>query len=278
MQITERIVKAKETVIPALGFGTWQLEGDECKDMVVGVIREGYRHIDTAQAYGNEEEVGAGLKASGIDREKIFLTTKVWYENFEPAKLNESVESSLRKLKTEYVDLLLLHWPVFERAEMKAVLGALMEHKEKGRALAVGVSNFTREQLDQALDFTGRELLVNQVEYHPFLDQNKMLGQLRDENMALTAYSPLGRGKVFKNSVISEIANAHGVDEAQVTIAWLLGQDQVVAIPKSSSLEHAVSNLRGSELTLTAEERARIDKLGSPQGRIIDPDFAPDWD
>ena len=278
MQITERIVKAKETVVPALGFGTWQLEGDKCKDMVVGVIREGYRHIDTAQAYGNEEEVGAGLKASGIDREKIFLTTKVWYENFEPAKLNESVESSLRKLKTEYVDLLLLHWPVFERAEMKAVLGALMEQKEKGRALAVGVSNFTREQLEQALDFTGRELLVNQVEYHPFLDQNQMLGQLRDENMALTAYSPLGRGKVFKNNVISEIANAHGVDEAQVTIAWLLGQDQVVAIPKSSSLEHAVSNLRGSELTLTAEERARIDKLGSPQGRIIDPDFAPDWD
>ena len=277
MQKTERIVKAREIAIPALGFGTYELKGSTCREMVRDAVNAGYRHVDTAQAYDNEELVGAGIEDAGVDRDEIFLTTKVWFDSFEPAQLNSSVESSLKKLRTDYVDLLLLHWPVFENS-MEPTLEALLKQKEKGRARAVGVSNFTLAQLEKANQITGQQLVTNQVEYHPFLDQSKMLNRLGQNNMALTAYSPLARGKIFKEEVLSRIARERGVDEAQITVAWLLGQPGVVAIPKSSSMEHALSNLNGAELELSSEERDAIDKLGSAEGRLIDPSFAPDWD
>ena len=277
MQTTEKTVRARNTVIPALGFGTYELTGSDCREMVRVALEAGYRHIDTAQVYENEEQVGAGIKDAGTDRESFFLTTKVWFDNYEPAKLETSVENSLRKLKTDYVDLLLLHWPVFE-GSMEPTLEALLKQKEKGRTKAVGISNFTLSQLEKACEITGQELVTNQVEYHPFLDQSKMLDRLAQKEMALTAYSPLARGKIFEDETVTEIARQHGVDAAQITLAWLLGQPGVVAIPKSSSREHALSNFKGAELELSAEERAAIDKLGSPEGRLIDPSFAPDWD
>ena len=277
MQTTEKTVRARNTVIPALGFGTYELTGSDCREMVRVALEAGYRHIDTAQVYENEEQVGAGIKDAGADRESFFLTTKVWFDNYEPAKLETSVENSLRKLKTDYVDLLLLHWPVFE-GSMEPTLEALLKQKEKGRTKAVGISNFTLSQLEKACEITGQELVTNQVEYHPFLDQSKMLDRLAQKEMALTAYSPLARGKIFEDETVTEIARQHGVDAAQITLAWLLGQPGVVAIPKSSSREHALSNFKGAEIELSAEERAAIDKLGSPEGRLIDPSFAPDWD
>jgi len=277
MQTTEKTVRARNTVIPALGFGTYELTGSDCREMVRVALEAGYRHIDTAQVYENEEQVGAGIKDAGTDRESFFLTTKVWFDNYEPAKLETSVENSLRKLKTDYVDLLLLHWPVFE-GSMEPTLEALLKQKEKGRTKAVGISNFTLSQLEKACEITGQELVTNQVEYHPFLDQSKMLDRLAQKEMALTAYSPLARGKIFEDETVTEIARQHGVDAAQITLAWLLGQPGVVAIPKSSSREHALSNFKGAEIELSAEERAAIDKLGSPEGRLIDPSFAPDWD
>ena len=255
MQTTEKTVRARNTVIPALGFGTYELTGSDCREMVRVALEAGYRHIDTAQVYDNEEQVGAGIKDAGTDRESFFLTTKVWFDNYEPAKLETSVENSLRKLKTDYV-----------------------EQKEKGRTKAVGISNFTLSQLEKACEITGQNLVTNQVEYHPFLDQSKMLDRLAQKEMALTAYSPLARGKIFEDETVTEIARQHGVDAAQITLAWLLGQPGVVAIPKSSSREHALSNFKGAEIELSAEERAAIDKLGSPEGRLIDPSFAPDWD
>ena len=277
MQTTQRTVKAKNTVIPALGFGTYELTGSNCREMVKVALGAGYRHVDTAQIYDNEEQVGAGIKDAGVDRESLFLTTKVWFDSYEPAKLNSSVETSLRKLKTDYVDLLLLHWPVFE-GSMEPTLEALLKQKEKGRTKAVGISNFTLSQLEKACEITGHELVTNQVEYHPFLDQSKMLDRLAKKEMALTAYSPLARGKIFEDETVTEIARQHGVDAAQITLAWLLGQPDVVAIPKSSSRDHVLSNFKGAEIELSVEERAAIDKLGSPEGRIIDPSFAPDWD
>lgn len=277
MQTTEKTVRARNTVIPALGFGTYELTGSDCREMVRVALEAGYRHIDTAQVYDNEEQVGAGIKDAGTDRESFFLTTKVWFDNYEPAKLETSVENSLRKLKTDYVDLLLLHWPVFE-GSMEPTLEALLKQKEKGRTKAVGISNFTLSQLEKACEITGQNLVTNQVEYHPFLDQSKMLDRLAQKEMALTAYSPLARGKIFEDETVTEIARQHGVDAAQITLAWLLGQPGVVAIPKSSSREHALSNFKGAEIELSAEERAAIDKLGSPEGRLIDPSFAPDWD
>ena len=277
MQTTEKTVRARNTVIPALGFGTYELTGSDCREMVRVALEAGYRHIDTAQVYDNEEQVGAGIKDAGTDRESFFLTTKVWFDNYEPAKLETSVETSLRKLKTDYVDLLLLHWPVFE-GSMEPTLEALLKQKEKGRTKAVGISNFTLSQLEKACEMTGHELVTNQVEYHPFLDQSKMLDRLAKKEMALTAYSPLARGKIFEDETVTEIARQHGVDAAQITLAWLLGQPDVVAIPKSSSRDHVLSNFKGAEIELSVEERAAIDKLGSPEGRIIDPSFAPDWD
>lgn len=277
MQTIEKTVRAKNTVIPALGFGTYELTGSNCREMVKIALQAGYRHVDTAQVYENEEQVGAGIKDAGLDRESLFLTTKVWFDSYEPAKLEASVETSLRKLQTDYVDLLLLHWPVFD-GSMEPTLEALLKQKEKGRAKAVGVSNFTLSQLDEACQISGHELVTNQVEYHPFLEQAKMLKSLADKEMALTAYSPLARGKIFEEETVTEIAKKHGVDEAQITLAWLIGQPGVIAIPKSSSREHALSNLKGAEIELSAEERTAIDKLGSPEGRLIDPSFAPDWD
>ncbi len=277
MQTIEKTVRAKNTVIPALGFGTYELTGSNCREMVKIALQAGYRHVDTAQVYENEEQVGAGIKDAGLDRESLFLTTKVWFDSYEPAKLEASVETSLRKLQTDYVDLLLLHWPVFD-GSMEPTLEALLKQKEKGRAKAVGVSNFTLSQLDEACQISGHQLVTNQVEYHPFLEQAKMLKSLADKEMALTAYSPLARGKIFEEETVTEIAKKHGVDEAQITLAWLIGQPGVIAIPKSSSREHALSNLKGAEIELSAEERTAIDKLGSPEGRLIDPSFAPDWD
>ena len=161
---------------------------------------------------------------------------------------------------------------------MEPTLEALLKQKEKGRTKAVGISNFTLSQLEKACEITGHELVTNQVEYHPFLDQSKMLDRLAKKEMALTAYSPLARGKIFEDETVTEIARQHGVDAAQITLAWLLGQPDVVAIPKSSSRDHVLSNFKGAEIELSVEERAAIDKLGSPEGRIIDPSFAPDWD
>ena len=277
MQTTEKTVRARNTVIPALGFGTYELTGSDCREMVRVALEAGYRHIDTAQVYDNEEQVGAGIKDAGTDRESFFLTTKVWFDNYKPAELETSVETSLRKLKTDYVDLLLLHWPVFE-GSMEPTLEALLKQKEKGRTKAAGISNFTLSQLEKACEITGHELVTNQVEYHPFLDQSKMLDRLAKKEMALTAYSPLARGKIFEDETVTEIARQHGVDAAQITLAWLLGQPDVVAIPKSSSRDHVLSNFKGAEIELSVEERAAIDKLGSREGRIIDPSFAPDWD
>jgi diketogulonate reductase-like aldo/keto reductase len=278
MQITQPMVKAKETSIPALGLGTWMLKDKECEEMVKAALQQGYLHIDTAQAYENEEQVGTGIKSSGFDRDKIFLTTKIAPDSFSPKSLKQSVQDSLKKLKTDYVNLLLLHWPNFENSTMEETLEALVEAKEEGHTLEIGVSNFPVKQLNKAQELTGNTLITNQVEYHPFLDQERVLAAVRQHNMALTAYSPLARGKVMDNPVLVEIAHHHSANPAQIALSWLLSQNQVVAIPKTSTPEHAESNLKAAELVLSGEELERIDGLRSSDGRLIDPDFAPQWD
>ncbi len=274
---TVKVVKAKDVTIPSLGLGTWELKGEDCINIVRKSLQEGYMHVDTAQAYSNEEQVGQGIQKSGIDRGEIFLTTKVWKDNFEPRAFKASVEESLKKLKTDYVNLLLLHWPGEEKTFEKT-LDALMEVKESGQALAIGVSNYTVDLLSKAHDHTKGAIVVNQVEYHPLMDQERVLAALRSHNMALTAYSPLGRGKALKNPVIIEIANHHKASPAQVILSWLISQDQVIAIPKASSMEHSLDNLGALRLQLSQAERERINALRSPSGRMIDPDFAPEWD
>ncbi|WP_430431989.1 aldo/keto reductase [Oceanicaulis sp.] len=263
--------------IPKLGFGTWQLEDEDATRGVAHALKTGYRHIDTAQIYGNEKEVGAGLHQAGVPREDIFLTTKVWRDKFKDGDLQASVKESLDKLKTDYVDLLLLHWPVPE-VPLDETMQAMNDVVDSGLVTHIGVSNFTVDLLDEARAHSNAPLAVNQVEYHPFLDQSAVLNACRSAGLSMTAYSPIGQGKVFEDEVIKEIASKHGVSPAQIALRWLVDQDSVVAIPRSSSEAHIESNFKISEIDLSEEETGRIDALRSPQGRLIDPDWAPDWD
>ncbi|WP_306015794.1 aldo/keto reductase [Oceanicaulis sp. MMSF_3324] len=274
--MTER-TQANGADIPKLGFGTWKLEGEDATRGVTTALKTGYRHIDTAQAYDNEAEVGDGLKQSGLKRDEIFLTTKVWRDNFRDGDLQKSVAESLDKLKTDYVDLLLLHWPVPE-VPIQETMKALNELKDEGRVKHIGVSNFTVDLVDEARAHSNAPLAVNQVEYHPYLDQNAVLSACRAAGMAMTAYSPIAQGKVFDDEVITDIAKKHDVSPAQVVLRWLVDQESVVAIPRSSSDDHIKSNFEIAGITLSEEDTGRINALRSSEGRLIDPDWAPDWD
>lgn len=269
-------IHARRIDFPALGFGTWQLQGEQAQRSVDLALGVGYRHIDTAQAYENEAEVGAALAASSVPREQVFLTTKVIMSNFGKDRFGQSVEESLRKLKVDAVDLLLLHWPSADH-DMEETLDLLLEQKMRNRTRSIGVSNYPPRMLERALRYAEGELLVNQVEYHPLLEQKELLKVIRDNDMALTAYSPLARGKALQDPKVQEIAQKHNAEPSQVVLKWLLDQPQVSVIPKASSKEHAEANFRSQELQLDASDRATLDALGTPQGRQIDPPFAPDW-
>ncbi len=261
--------------VPALGLGTWQLSGDEARGGVAHALDLGYRHLDTAQVYENEAAVGDGLRASDVERDAVFLTTKVWRDQLRHRDLIASTDESLRKLKVDYVDLLLVHWPSDE-VELAETLDALQEvqHAEKARHL--GVSNFTPSLLAEALRLAPG-LVCNQVEYHPYLDQSDLLEVVHEHGLFLTAYSPIARGRVLEDDVIREIAEAHGKSPAQVTLRWLLQQDRVAAIPKAASAEHRAANFDIFDFALSDEEMTRIAGLAREDGRIIDPEFAPAW-
>ncbi len=260
--------------VPALGLGTWQLSGDDATEAVEHALDIGYRHVDTAAAYENEAEVGAGIRASGVDREDVFLTTKVWHTNLRRADVLASADRSLQWLQTDYVDLLLVHWPN-EEVELAETLGAMQEVRAAGKARHLGVSNFTPALLREAL-LVEPGLVCDQVEYHPYLGQEPLLGLVHDRGMFLTAYSPLARGGVSDDAVIREIGERHGKSPAQVTIRWLLQQDRVACIPKSSSAAHRAANLDVFDFELSEGEMQRLHGLARGQ-RLIDPDFAPAW-
>ena len=267
----------KNIKIPALGFGTWQLRGKECAQSVAAALKHGYRHIDTAQIYENESEVGAGIRNSGVPRGDIFLTTKVWMDKLHDGDLQKSADESLKKLKTDYVDLLLIHWPV-EDVPFEEQLRALQDVQKKGKARLIGVSNFTVAQMKHVTDDLGAVIAANQVEYHPFLSQTPVLDFCRKHGMFLTAYSPLARGKVNDASVLQDIAKKHGKTARQVTLRWLIQQGNVAAIPKAGSEKHIKENFAIFDFKLTDDEMKRINALASPDGRLIDPDWAPEWD
>ena len=260
--------------MPALGFGTYQLTGDDARRGVEHALALGYRHVDTAQIYDNEAEVGAALAASGVPRDDVFLTTKVWRDRLAPDALAASVAESLGKLQTDYVDLLLVHWPN-DAVPLGDTLAALDAARQAGQTRLVGVSNFPPAMLRRALEVLP-DLANVQVEHHVHLGQPDLLGIARERGLTLTAYSPLGQGQALEDPAVREIADAHGVGPAQAALAYVLGQDRVVAIPKAASDAHRESNLAAADLTLTTEERARLDALPKDR-RLVDPDFAPDW-
>ena len=263
--------------VPALGLGTWQLSSRGCFEAVRQALDLGYRHIDTAQMYGNETEVGWAMRESGLARDQIFLTTKLAPGNHAAAAVKRSTEESLRRLATDHVDLLLIHWPTGE-VPLDETLGALAALRQAGKARHIGVSNFTVALIAQAVDTHRADLLCDQIEYHPYLSQRAVLAAMRRHGMLLTAYSPLARGRAQRDAVLTAIGRSYGKSAAQVALRWLLDQDGVVAIPKASSRAHLAANIAIFDFTLSAADRAQIDRLRDGY-RVVDPaGWAPDWD
>lgn len=262
--------------MPSLGFGTFKLRGEGCREMVRLALELGYRHVDTAEFYDNEVEVGRGLQASGVPREDVWLTTKIWVDNLAPGKLEAAAEGCLTRLGQDYVDLLLLHWPT-EKVPMGDTLAALAGLREAGKARFVGVSNYAVAHMREAVEVHGAELYCNQVEYHPFLSQERVLEFVRGHGMQLTAYSPLARGAVMEDEVLVAIGARHGKSAAQVALRWLLDQEGVAVIPKASSAAHARANLEVFDFALDDEDRAAIAARPKDQ-RQIAPAWGPAWD
>ena len=259
--------------IPKLGLGTWQLAGETCARSVELALRIGYRHVDTAQLYGNEREVGDGIRAAGVSRDDLFVTTKVNRGNLAGDKLRSSVEASLADLQTDYIDLLLIHWPN-RNVPLEESLDAMRSFVSEGRVRHLGVSNFPPSLLRRALNMTP---LVNvQVEYHPYLSQEVVLQLARANNMVLTAYSPLAKGHVFRDKTLKEIADAHRKTVAQIVLRWLIQQESVVTVPRSANPDHIKSNFEVWDFELGLEDIDRIGALARGQ-RIVNPSFV-DWE
>jgi len=258
-------VDAGDARIPKLGLGTWQNTGPDCSKTVRTALDLGYRHVDTAQAYDNEAAVGEGIDRSDVDRDEVFLTTKVWRSNLRHQDVLDSVHESLDDLGVEYVDLLLIHWP-HPRVPVEETLDAMAELRESGAVEHVGVSNFTRSQLRTARQVADVPVVADQVLYHPYKDQSDLQRYCAGNDVALTAYSPLARGEVLSDTVLERIGERHDRSAAQVALRWLVQQENVVAIPKSSSREHLEENLAVFEFSLTDEEMARIDDHGGSLG------------
>jgi diketogulonate reductase-like aldo/keto reductase len=270
-------VEAHGARIPALGFGTFRLDGRVARRMVAYALDLGYRHIDTAQMYGNEAEVGAAIEASGVGRDEIWLTTKIWPDNFRAADLERAAEASVERLRTE-PDLLLLHWPN-PRVPLEETLGALNEVKRRGLTRHIGISNCPSALIRESVAISEEPLILNQVEYHPYLSQRTVLAEVRRHGMALTAYSPIAQGKVFSDPTLRRIGGRHGKNPGQVALRWLIQQDAVTAIPRSSREANAKANLDVFDFALSAEEMAEIAALARPDGRVVKAaGMAPQWD
>ena len=260
--------------IPRLGFGTWEITGSDAVDGVADALELGYRHIDTARAYGNEAEVGKGIAQAPVDREDVWLTTKLWYEQLRADEVREQLEDSLRKLDTDYVDLLLIHW-FNPDVPLDETLNAMAELRDEGRVRHLGVSNFPTAELERALGI--QPVLTDQVEFHAHLGQDALLRVCDERDVMLTAYSPFARGDLLKDPVLNEIAEQHGKSAGQVALRWLLDKPNTSVIPKASSRKNREANLEVFDFELSGEDRRRIDELPKDR-RVIDPPWSPQWD
>lgn len=273
-----KTINANGARIPQLGFGTFRMPEADVLSILPKALQRGFTHVDTAQIYGNEAAVGDAIQNSGVARENIFLTTKVWVANYAKDAFAPSVEESLRKLKTDHVDLLLLHWPN-KAVPLDVQIAELNAVREKGFAKHIGVSNFNTALMAEAVRLSAAPLATNQVEYHPFLDQTAVRDAAKRHGMALTAYFAMADGKVPADPDLQEIAAAHGKSAAQVALRWLIQQPDVVALTKTVTEARLAENLAIFDFALTPDEMARIHALARPDGRIVSPDgLAPVWD
>ncbi|HKJ90198.1 MAG TPA: aldo/keto reductase, partial [Oceanipulchritudo sp.] len=273
----ERTLFTKEfkgTPVPTLGFGTFKLKGDACRQAVGKALATGYRHLDTARMYNNEVAVGEAVQDSPIPREDLFITSKVWWEDLGSQAIREAIEASLKDLQTDYLDLVLIHWPNPE-SPLEESIETFQVFQKEGKIRHYGVSNFPSAEFNEAA--AHGEIFCNQVEYHPLLGQETLLQTVRRHGAALTAYSPLAQGEAAGYPELEAIARKHGKSSEQVALRWLIEQDNVLAIPRSSNPEHIRSNFDVFDFELEAEDRDQIDRLPKNK-RQVNPDFAPKWD
>jgi len=270
-------ISARGADIPVIGFGSSQL-GD-CAETVASALELGYRHIDTAWKYGTEEGVGRGLRLSGLRRDDVFLTTKVSHEYLRAGDFARSVDQSLERLQVDYVDLLLVHWPSVDNVPLAETIGALANAKRAGKTRHVGVANFNIAMVEESMRLCPEPLCVLQAEYHPYLRQTKVLDFCRRAGLIFMAYCPLGRGRVFKDPILADIARNRGKTVAQIVLRWLVQQGGIAPIPRSSNPAHMAESLRVFDFSLSEEEMNRIHALARPDGRIANPaGRAPAWD
>lgn len=271
-------VEANGASMPALGMGTWTLTGRQCADLVSHALRVGYRHIDTAASYDNEEAVGQGLRSSGVPRNDVFVTTKVWWKDIAPKDLVASAEASLARLGLDHVDLLLIHWPN-PNVPVADSIGALNGLRARGLARHIGVSNFPTGLLAEAIAASDAPLVANQVEYHPYLDQRKVHAACRAAGMAMVSYCPLSRGgTLFDEPVVADAAARHGKTPGQVVLRWHVQQDGVVPIPRTTRKERLEENIAVFDFDLAEGEMRAISGLRTANQRICDYRFSPRWD
>jgi 2,5-diketo-D-gluconate reductase B len=264
--------------IPALGFGTYGMSNAELLKIIPAALKAGFRHIDTAQIYQNEVGVGEGWLASGVARSKVFITTKIWVANYRPERFESSVNESLQKLRSDYVDLLLLHWPN-EEIPLKDQIERLNALVDRGTVRYIGVSNFNTELLQQAVQLSRHPLITHQFEYHPFLNQRNVIHSTRALGMTATAYCPMAVGRVLTEPVLLDIARHHQKSAAQVALRWVIQQPGMIALTRTTKLSRLADNLAVFDFELEAIEMTRILALARPGSRIVDPPgLAPQWD
>ena len=273
-----QVVTAHGARIPLIGLGTWDLRGRVCARVVEQALRVGYRHIDTAEMYDNEREVGEGLRASGIKRDEVFVTTKIWPSHFAPRELERAARESLARLRLREVDLLLLHWPN-PQIPLTDTLGALCKVKREGLARHIGVSNFTVKLLAEAVRLSTEPLVCDQIECHPFLDQSKVIAACRKHDIAVVAYSPIARGSARNDKLLARIGAAHGKTAAQVCLRYLVQQD-IVVIPRTSKEQRLSENAAIFDFALSAAEMREIAALARRDDRIVDWSYSgrSQWD
>ena len=269
--IADKIKLSSGNEIPVLGLGTWQLKGAACRASVKEAIELGYRHIDTAWAYDNHTDIAKAIKESGIKRSALFVTSKVWIENLRYDEVIKQCNESLKQLNTDYLNLYLIHWPNKE-VPMKETLGAMKKLFHDGKIKAIGVSNFTINHLKEAMSSVDLPIAVNQVEFHPYLNQQDLLNFCKENKITVTAYSPLARGDVYNNNFLKELSDKYRKSIAQITLRWLL-QKNIVVIPKASSKEHLMENMKIFDFDIDKEDMVKIDELDRME-RKINPSFS----
>jgi len=274
--VTTPTVEANGARIPVIGLGTWDLRGRTCARMVEQALRLGYRHVDTAEMYDNEREVGEGLRASGIARAEVFITTQVLPDHLAPREFERAAKESLAKLRLSEVDLLLIHWPN-PRIPLADTIGALCRAKREGLARHIGISNFTVDLVAQAVRLATEPLVTNQIEWHPYIDQSKVVDACRRHGLSVTAYSPIARGRAVNDDTLREIGLRHRKSAGQVCLRFLV-QEGAIVIPRTSKRERLAENIAIFDFTLAPAEMEEIRRLANPRGRIVNWSGAPNWD